>query len=250
MEIFPAIDLQNGQCVRLAQGNFEAVTIYEDDPLLVARRFMEAGVSWVHVVDLDGAREGQVRQSAIIKNMAQKVPLSIQAGGGIRDERDIEALLDAGVKRIVIGSLAVKETTLVKSWLQKYGSDRIVLAFDVRLDEANEPEIVINGWKSGSLQSLWGILKIYEDSGLKTVVCTDVGRDGMMTGSNLELYKALRERRPDLDVLASGGVKGIADLLTLNGLGLTGAITGKAIYEGRLDLAAAVRTLKGAPVAG
>ncbi|MDD5586768.1 MAG: HisA/HisF-related TIM barrel protein, partial [Alphaproteobacteria bacterium] len=161
MEIFPAIDLKDGKCVRLAQGNFEAVTIYEDDPLLVARRFMDAGVTWVHIVDLDGARDGQVRQTDIIKKLAQKVPVSIQAGGGIRDKRDIEALLEAGVKRVVVGSLAVKETALVTGWLQKHGPDRVVLAFDVRLDEAKEPEIVINGWTSGSLQSLWDVLKIY-----------------------------------------------------------------------------------------
>ncbi|HEU0117797.1 MAG TPA: 1-(5-phosphoribosyl)-5-[(5-phosphoribosylamino)methylideneamino] imidazole-4-carboxamide isomerase [Alphaproteobacteria bacterium] len=218
MKIFPAIDLKNGHCVRLTQGDFAAVTVYESDPVKQAHKFAAAEAEWLHIVDLDGAK-----------------------GGGIRDEKTIEELLGAGIKRVVVGSLAVKNVELVKSWLKKFGPDAIVLAFDVRLSDIGEPELLTHGWQAGSQISLWNILDQYADSGLKTILCTDVSRDGMLTGANYKLYEQIQMRWPKLGILASGGVSGLADLIKLARLNVAGAIVGKAIYEGRVDLAAAIK---------
>lgn len=241
MDIFPAIDLKNGQCVRLTQGDFETATIYEADPVLQAQKFVAAGASWLHMVDLDGAKAGEMQQFDLIAKVAENTQLKIQVGGGIRNAAIIEKLLDAGVKRVVIGSLAVQNQPLVQEWLQNFGPSSIVLAFDIRLNDAHTPEIMTHGWQSGSKESLWNILQVYAESGLKTIVCTDVGRDGMLSGTNHALYSTIKEFWPDLDIIASGGVDGINDLLELSKLGLAGAITGKALYEGRLDLADAIK---------
>lgn len=246
MEIFPAIDLKNGKCVRLTQGDFATATIYEADPLKQAKAFEAAGATWLHMVDLDGAKAGTMKQFDIIANVASKTKLKIQVGGGIRDGEIVHKLLQVGVERVVIGSLAVKNPPLVQSWLKQLGADKIVLAFDVRLNEDNQPEILIHGWKSGSKQLLWDVLERYSDSGLKTILCTDIGRDGMLAGTNNALYQDIQERFPQLEILASGGVSNLADLLELAKLKLTGAITGKAIYEGRLDLADAIKQVRNA----
>jgi phosphoribosylformimino-5-aminoimidazole carboxamide ribotide isomerase len=243
MDIFPAIDLQKGQCVRLEQGDFERATVYNSDPINMARNFAEAGATWLHVVDLDGARDGQSRQLDLIATLAQRSPLKLQVGGGIRETATIEQLFSAGVKRIVIGSLAVKNWRLVEGWIRYFGPERVALAFDVRLDKDGEPEVLTHGWQSSSNQSLWELLDLYSDSGLKTVLCTDVGRDGMLAGPNVELYGMFKNRFPDVDVLASGGVSGLDDLLALAKEGLAGAVVGKAIYEGRIDLASALQRL-------
>lgn len=244
MEIFPAIDLRKGKCVRLTQGDFATATIYESDPLKQAQKFKDAGATWLHMVDLDGAKIGEMQQFDIIAKIAQQTPLKIQVGGGIREEALIDRLIDVGIERVVIGSLAVKNPLQVQGWLKKYGPERIVLAFDVRLNSDSQPEILIHGWKSGSKQLLWDVLERYEGSGLKTLLCTDIGRDGMLAGTNNDLYKDIQERFPQLDILASGGVSNLADLLELAHLKLAGAITGKAIYEGRLDLADAIKQVR------
>ncbi len=253
MELFPAIDLKNGQCVRLAQGDFNAVTVYDANPMRMARKFHDAGARWLHIVDLDGARDGQSKQLDIIEEIAEKVSLKLQTGGGIRDAATIEQLLAAGAERIVIGSLAVKNQPMVQEWLRHFGPERIVIACDVKLDAKGEPEVLTHGWQSGSHQSLWELLDAYADSGLMTVLCTDVGRDGMLTGANNQLYARFQRRFPTLEILASGGVSNIEDLIGLARQGLTGAIIGKAIYEGRIDLASAIKTidaLKGTANAG
>jgi phosphoribosylformimino-5-aminoimidazole carboxamide ribotide isomerase len=240
MIIFPAIDLKDGQCVRLKQGDFTAITIYESDPLKQAQKFVEAGATWLHMVDLDGAKAGEMQQFDLIARVANAVPLKVQVGGGIRSEKTIHSLIDAGVTRVVVGSLAVKNRTLVQSWLREFGGDKIVIAFDIRYQDG-VPEILTQGWQAGSQQLLDDTLDAYSGSGLKTVLCTDVSRDGMLQGANNELYKTMRERWPDIDVLASGGVSGLQDLLDLKQLGAAGAIVGKAIYEGRIDLAEAIK---------
>ncbi|HUY68297.1 MAG TPA: 1-(5-phosphoribosyl)-5-[(5-phosphoribosylamino)methylideneamino]imidazole-4-carboxamide isomerase [Alphaproteobacteria bacterium] len=249
MEIFPAIDLQQGQCVRLTQGNFEAATVYDSDPLRAAKTFFEAGARWLHVVDLDGAQAGDTRQIDLITRLAQRALLRLQVGGGIRDEAAIEHLLGSGVARVVIGSLAVKNPPLVKEWLTRFGPERIVIAFDVCFDEKKEPEVVTHGWQSGSQKSLWEVLGAYKGSGLRTILCTDVTRDGMLAGTNHALYFALRARHPQIDVLASGGVNGLADLRALAHIGVAGTVVGKALYEGRVDLGEAIRTFA-SPKAG
>ncbi|NTU77060.1 MAG: 1-(5-phosphoribosyl)-5-[(5-phosphoribosylamino)methylideneamino]imidazole-4-carboxamide isomerase [Alphaproteobacteria bacterium] len=249
MDIFPAIDLQNGQCVRLTQGDFNAATIYETDPLRQAARFADAGACWLHLVDLDGARAGKTHQFDIIASLAKQSALKVQTGGGIRSAAMIEKLLAAGVMRVVVGSLAITNPPLVKEWLRRFGQERIVLALDCRLDKKGAPCLVVRGWQDNSEVSLWDLLETYQDSELKTILCTDVTRDGMMTGSNRALYKQLRERFPDLAILASGGVKDLDDLRALAKLKVAGAITGKALYEGHLDLAAALQMLAEAPYA-
>ncbi|MDP9126714.1 MAG: 1-(5-phosphoribosyl)-5-[(5-phosphoribosylamino)methylideneamino]imidazole-4-carboxamide isomerase [Pseudomonadota bacterium] len=245
MDIFPAIDLKDGQCVRLTQGDFATATIYESDPLAQARKFADAGATWLHVVDLDGARLSEMQQFDVIAKIAKQTALRVQGGGGVRHEKTIQRLLDSGVERVVIGSLAVKNKRLVNEWLRKFGNDHIVLAFDIRLTD-NEPEILTHGWQSGSQQLLWDVLDAYAESGLKTVLCTDVSRDGMLAGTNLDLYRILRDRWPDLRVLASGGVSGIGDVLDLAKLGTAGVIVGKALYEGRIDLKDALEQVKNA----
>lgn len=242
MEIFPAIDLQNGNCVRLTQGDFAAAKIYDSNPLRMAEKFAAAGAQWLHLVDLDGAKAGEMKQFDIISGIIKNARLKIQVGGGIRSEKTVEKLLEVGVSRVVIGSLAVKNRKLVQKWLKQFGGDRITLAFDVRLNN-DEYEIVTHGWQSGSQQLLWDALDSYEGSGLKNLLCTDVQRDGMLAGTNHELYRAIRQRYPAINILASGGVDGMDDLVALSKIGVYGAIVGKAIYEGRVDLAATLRAL-------
>jgi phosphoribosylformimino-5-aminoimidazole carboxamide ribotide isomerase len=243
MEIFPAIDLKNGQCVRLTQGDFSKATIYEVDPLAQAKKFADAGAVWLHVVDLDGAKAGEMAQLDMIAQLA-KTSLKVQAGGGIRHERTIESLLNAGVKRVIIGSLAVKNRQLVESWIKRFGPEHIVLAFDIKFTDG-EPEILTHGWQSGSKQLLWDVVDAYiTESGLKTILCTDVDRDGMLEGSNHNLYRSIKQRWPQLEILASGGVNDLDNLLELRKLGATGAIVGKAIYEGRISLADAIQQVQ------
>jgi phosphoribosylformimino-5-aminoimidazole carboxamide ribotide isomerase len=244
MDIIPAIDLKNGQCVRLAQGDFAKTTVYHTDPVAQACAFADAGAQWLHVVDLDGAKAGTVQQADIIAAIARKASLNVQVGGGIRDEQTIKRLFDAGIKRVVIGSVAVDNPDLVKTWLREFGTERMVLAFDIRMTADAMPELLTQGWQSGSQKSLWDILNIYTGSGLKTILCTDVGRDGMLGGANHALYTKLHKDWPKLEVLASGGVSGLADLMKLANLGVTGAVVGKAIYEGRVDLNAALRQVQ------
>ena len=243
MIIYPAIDLKDGQCVRLKQGDFDAVTIYEADPLKMAARFAEAGAEWLHMVDLDGAKAGEMQQFDAIARVVKDSKLKIQVGGGIRSEKTVQRLLNAGVARVVVGSLAVKNRNLVQGWLRDFGGDKIILAFDIRYQDG-EPEILTHGWQSGSQQLLWDVLDAYAHSGLKSVLCTDISRDGMLGGANNALYQTMHERWPAIDVLASGGVSGLQDLLDLAKLGAAGAIVGKAIYEGRVDLADAIQQVK------
>lgn len=244
MDIFPAIDLRNGQCVRLTQGNFAQTKIYDDDPIRQAKRFAEAGAEWLHIVDLDGAREGSSRQLDVIERIAQSVPMKLQVGGGIREEAAVAALLDRGIERVVVGSLAAQEPTRIKSWLRRFGPARIVAAFDVRLDYLGKPQVLTEAWQQESRSNLWELLDVYGKDGPGTVLCTDIARDGMFAGPNLALYQAIQTRRPELDLLASGGVRDTGDLKALSELGVSGAVVGKAIYEGHLDLADAIRQVK------
>jgi phosphoribosylformimino-5-aminoimidazole carboxamide ribotide isomerase len=240
MIIFPAIDLKNGQCVRLTQGDFTTATIYESNPVKQAETFAAAGATWLHMVDLDGAKAGEMLQADVMLNVAKTAKMKIQVGGGIRSAKTIERLLGAGIARVVIGSLAVKNRGLVKEWLRTFGPQHFVLAFDIRFQHG-EPEILTQGWQSGSQQVLWDVLDAYDGSGLQTILCTDVSRDGMLAGVNNELYQAIQKRVPHIDVIASGGVSNLEDVIELKQNGLHGVVVGKAIYEGRLDLAEALK---------
>ncbi len=234
MKIIPAIDLQDGKCVRLFQGDFDKRTEYSNDPTAVARDFQAMGFDNLHIVDLDGAKLGQQENRDIVSAIASESELVIQLGGGIRDIEIVSKWLAAGVSRCVIGSLAVNEPERIKSWLQQFGPDRIVLALDVKLDENDSPMLVTHGWTRSAGLDLWQCIDEYVQHKLKHVLCTDVDRDGAMSGPNLELYREFVARYPSIELQASGGVRHTDDLRKLDDLGAGAAITGRALLDGKI----------------
>lgn len=236
MIIYPAIDLRGGRVVRLTEGRFDQEKSYGDDPLAVARGFAAAGAQWLHVVDLDGARDPARRQTALVERLARDSGLRVQTGGGIRTEEQVAALLAAGVTRVIVGSLAVKEPARVRAWLERFGPERIVLAPDVRLDDAGIPRVAAAGWQESTGVALDGLLTGYLSAGLLHILCTDISRDGKLTGPNNALYATLVGRFPSLQVQASGGVSSLDDLRALRATGAAGAIIGRALYENRFTL--------------
>lgn len=236
MEVIPAIDLLGGRCVRLHQGDFARVTEYERDPLELAAAYRAAGARRLHVVDLDGARTGSPANSAIIGALAAGSGLAVQAGGGIRTQTRLEALLAAGAERVVIGSVAVGDPRSVIEWIDAHGAERVVLAFDVSLQEGRDPVALTHGWQEASGESLWNLLESYLTAGARHFLCTDVGRDGTLTGPNVGLYAECVRRFPQARLIASGGIAGAADLPLLAATGVAGVVTGKALLDGRLTL--------------
>jgi phosphoribosylformimino-5-aminoimidazole carboxamide ribotide isomerase len=236
MILYPAIDLRRGRVVRLTEGSFDAEKAYFDDPVAVAREFATAGSPWLHLVDLDGAKDPAQRQTALVSAIVQGCGLRVQSGGGIRDESHVRTLLDAGVTRVIVGSLAVKQPALVGGWLEKFGPEKIVLALDVRLNAAGVPMIAVAGWQADSGVTLDATLRTFLPRGLKHILCTDISRDGKLTGPNFELYAQLRRDFPTIDVQASGGVSSLDDLRRLKREGAHGAIVGRALYENKFTL--------------
>ncbi len=239
MLIYPAIDLIDGKCVRLAQGAFDSVTQYNDDPLHQLKSFVQDGAEQVHIVDLDGARAGKPVQHDLIGKLATLTGIAVQAAGGVRTRGQVQALLDHGVSRVVIGSLAILEPDQVTGWLADYGPDRFTISLDIKI-EGGEPIIATHGWEKSSGKLLWDILLYYAEAGMKHVLVTDVSRDGMLTGSNLPLMQEIISRFPDIALQASGGVGTIEDIRQLRQAGAAAAIVGKALYEGKFTLAEAV----------
>ncbi|MCC5860596.1 MAG: 1-(5-phosphoribosyl)-5-[(5-phosphoribosylamino)methylideneamino]imidazole-4-carboxamide isomerase [Gammaproteobacteria bacterium] len=235
MELIPAIDLNEGQCVRLYQGRFDEVTHYPVAPAALARRYRDAGARWLHVVDLDGARYGTPANTATIAAILAASDIRVQVGGGLRTLEAVETQLAAGAERVVIGSLAVREPATVGAWLERLGPERIVLALDVRLVDG-VPMTLTHGWTEASASSLWQVLDGFLPHGLRHVLCTDVELDGAMQGPNLTLYRECCNRYPTLAVQASGGVRDAEDLAALAGTGAAGAISGRALLEGALPL--------------
>ncbi len=235
MRVIPAIDLKAGRCVRLFKGDFEQATEYSDDPVAVARGFAALEVADLHVVDLDGARTGEQRNSDAIRGIAGVTPFAIQLGGGIRSAAVVQQWLDCGVDRCVIGSLTIQEPGTVKRWIASFGADRIVLALDVECRHESMPRIATHGWLRTSDTGLWDCLDDFAGVGVRHVLCTDIGRDGAMTGPNLGLYAEILGRYPELELQASGGVRGAADLEALRRLGVPAAITGRALLDGELS---------------
>lgn len=234
MILYPAIDLLDGRVVRLLKGKFDAVTDYGDDPARVAEHFRGAGSDWVHVVDLAGARDGERRQTPAIKVISQ-TGIQVQSGGGIRGRADIEALLDAGVSRLVIGSMAVSDPDTVIGWLEEYGPERFNLAFDVHyLNGAYRP--AIKGWTDVLAVTLDDVLEVYAGSPLSHAMVTDIGRDGDLSGPNTDLYADLVRRYPDYRWQASGGIASLEDIVAVRKAGVAGAISGRALYEGSFTL--------------
>jgi phosphoribosylformimino-5-aminoimidazole carboxamide ribotide isomerase len=236
MIIYPAIDLRGGRVVRLTEGKFDQEKSYGTDPLAVALDFKAAGATWLHVVDLDGAKDPNNRQTALVETLARGSGLRVQTGGGIRDEAQISTLMAAGAERVIVGSLAVKNPALVKGWLHKFGPDRITLSPDVRLDAAGTPRIAAAGWQETTGIALDDFLTDFLAVGLKHILCTDISRDGKLTGPNTALYADLVKKFPALDVQASGGVSSLDDLRGLQPTGCTGVIVGRALYEKKFTL--------------
>ena len=236
MIIYPAIDLRGGRVVRLTEGRFDQEKSYGDDPLAVARDFAAAGSKWLHVVDLDGAKDPTRRQTPLVEKLAHESGLRVQTGGGIRDEDQIAALLAAGAQRVIVGSLAAKQPELVRGWLTKFGAERIILSPDVRLDESGTPRIAAAGWQETTGVVLEDFLTGFLSAGLLHILCTDISRDGKLTGPNTTLYAHLVKRFPSLQIQASGGVSSLDDLRALQTTGSAGAIVGRALYEKKFTL--------------
>lgn len=237
MKIIPAIDLQDGNCVRLFQGDFDKTTEYSSNPAEIGLRFSALDVTELHIVDLDGARSGTQENRAIVSEIARQTDLSVQLGGGIRGYDDVVAWLDAGVSRCVLGSIAIYQPDLVIDWIAALGADRIVLALDVRLTGDGTPILTAKGWTEESGITLWKSLDQYDSAGARHVLCTDVSRDGAMEGPNFGLYGQILERYPSLQLQASGGVRDIEDLELLRELGVPAAITGRALLDGKITAA-------------
>ena len=234
MELLPAIDIREGRCVRLLKGDFGQETRYPVDPVDLAQRYADLGADWLHVVDLDGAARGSPANLQTVRNMARAANLKIQLGGGIRSRSDLERALDVA-DRVVIGSLAVDARERVTAWLQELGAERITLALDVRVDENDVPRVATHGWTRDTAESLWSALAAYSAGNLRHVLCTDVERDGALQGPNLRLYATCRHRFPAIGFQASGGVRDRRDLADLAATGVTYAISGKALLEGRIS---------------
>jgi phosphoribosylformimino-5-aminoimidazole carboxamide ribotide isomerase len=234
MLLIPAIDLRNGRCVRLFQGDFAAETRYEHEPHELLRRYLEFGASWLHVVDLDGAKDGVLANRSVIVALASQRGIKLQVGGGVRSAAAIDDLLRNGVERVVIGSAAIERPEEVTAWFGRFGSDRICLALDVRVDRDGEPRVHTRGWREGTAISLWEAISRYPDGMIKHVLCTDIERDGALSGPNLDLYRTALSRFPRLSWQASGGVRDAADLAALAGIGMSAAVSGKALLEERI----------------
>ncbi|MGC1458796.1 MAG: 1-(5-phosphoribosyl)-5-[(5-phosphoribosylamino)methylideneamino] imidazole-4-carboxamide isomerase [Steroidobacteraceae bacterium] len=234
MLLIPAIDLRNGRCVRLLKGDFAAETRYEYEPHELLQRYRGIGATWLHVVDLDGARDGTLANRSIVVSLASQTAVRIQVGGGVRSAAVIDDLLRNRVSRVVIGSLAVERPGEVIGWLNQFGAARICLAFDIRNDADGMPRVRTRGWTEGGQLSLWQALEPFEPHGLKHVLCTDIDRDGAMSGPAVDLYRECRRRYPQISWQASGGVRDAADLASLDALGMAAAVSGKALLEERM----------------
>jgi len=237
MIVYPAMDLMDGACVRLAQGRFDDATHYSSDPAEALAGFAAAGAAWAHVVDLDGARAGSPRQHDLIAGLARSAPLALQVAGGFREHDQLQLMFDAGVGRVVIGSLAVGQPDIVRGFISAFGAHRITLALDVNLVEG-VPMVATAGWTETSALSLWDVASYYPEA--RHMLITDVACDGMMGGPNIVLIAEAVARLPHLAVQASGGVSCVEDLAALARAGAAGAIVGKALWERRIDLAEAI----------
>lgn len=234
--IIPALDLIDGKVVRLHQGDYNKQRDYDDDPIRRYQQYQQDGAKLLHLVDLTGAKDPLARQIPLLKQLVACVNVPVQVGGGIRTEEDVKSLLAAGASRVVIGSTAVSQPELVKTWFGRYGADAIVLALDVRIDEQGKKWVAVSGWQENSPYTLEEIIALYQPVGLKHVLCTDISRDGTLTGSNVELYKEISQRFPDILFQASGGIGDLQDIAALPRSGVAGIIVGRALLEGKFTL--------------
>ena len=231
IELIPAIDIIEGQCVRLTKGDYDQKTVYRDSPAEVAKEFEEIGFKRLHVVDLDGAKSKHIVNSDVLNRITTDTQLVVDFGGGIKTDEDIEKAFAAGASMVTIGSIAVTNPDLFMGWVEKYGAKRIILGADVR-----HGKISINGWKEDSSEDLLPFLKKYVDAGIKNVLCTEISKDGTLTGPAIELYMSMMAAYPELHLIASGGVSSIDDIKALETAGIPAVVFGKAIYEGKINL--------------
>lgn len=232
MHFIPAIDLINGKCVRLQKGDYSSKTEYDASPIDMALRFQDVGVKRLHVVDLDGAKAKRVVNYRVLEQIARHAEsLHIDFGGGLQSDDDVRIAFECGAHQITLGSIAVKNRPLFLNWLEKYGADRIILAAD-----AHNERIAVSGWEEVTELSLMEFLAEYETNGVKYVMCTDISKDGMMQGTATDLYKRIRDERPNLRLIASGGVASMRDVELVQEIGVFGVIVGKALYEGAITL--------------
>lgn len=231
IEIIPAIDIIGGQCVRLTQGDYNQRTTYGADPVEIARSYEAIGIRRLHVVDLDGAKAAAPKNLDTLRKITTATGLDVQYGGGIKSGEALEAVLNAGANRAICGSVAITAPEQFEEWLAAYGAEHIILGADTKAGK-----VAINGWLESSETDVQTIIRRFEAGGLRQVICTDISRDGMLTGPNFDLYATLQTEFPEVDITVSGGVSSMDDLVKLNDMGLRSVIVGKAIYEGRITL--------------
>jgi len=239
--IIPALDLIGGEVVRLYQGDYQQKTTYSFNPVEQFKLYRAEGAEWLHLVDLDGAKDVNARQLDTIRTLISETQAKIQVGGGIRTEQDVKQLLEIGAKRVVIGSLAVKQPQLVSEWMQRYGAEAIVLALDINIDAQGNKQVAVSGWQESSALTLEQLIETYQKVGLKHVLCTDISRDGTLQGSNVELYAEMTALYPQIAWQSSGGIGSIADIAALKPTQVAGVIVGRAILEGKFSVEEALQ---------
>ena len=231
MKIIPAIDIIEGKCVRLEQGDYSLKKIYNEDPLEVAKEFEDNGIKYLHLVDLDGAKFSKIINWEVLYKIASKTNLKIDFGGGVKSNADLELAFNNGANQITAGSIAVTNRDLVLKWIKVFGKHRIILGADVKSEK-----IAINGWKEKTSLNIFDFIKDYSQNGIENVICTDISKDGMLEGCSIDLYKKILKWIPDINLIASGGVKNIAELDLLKAIDVNSVIIGKAIYENKISL--------------
>ncbi len=231
MNLIPAIDLIEGKCVRLTKGDYAQMKVYNEDPLEVALMFQDAGIKYLHLVDLDGAKAQHIVNWKVLEKISTKTNLVIDFGGGIKSDEDIEIAFNSGAQKITAGSIAVKNKSKVIEWISRFSSEKIILGADV-----NNEQIAVSGWQEQTSLNLFDFLKEYIQNGIKYCICTDIAKDGMLQGPSADLYKKILNKNAALQLIASGGISSLNDLEQLKEAGLYGAIIGKAIYEGKISL--------------
>ncbi|TQI70702.1 1-(5-phosphoribosyl)-5-[(5-phosphoribosylamino)methylideneamino] imidazole-4-carboxamide isomerase [Gramella sp. Hel_I_59] len=231
MRIIPAIDIIDGKCVRLSKGDYNTKKIYNEDPLEVAKSFEAHGIKYLHLVDLDGAKSSHIVNHKILESIASKTSLRVDFGGGLKTDKDLEIAFECGAKQITGGSIAVKDPEIFKSWLTKFGAEKIILGADAR-----NKKIAVSGWLEESKQEVIPFIQNFETEGIKYVICTDISKDGMLEGPSFDLYAEILDETKDIKLIASGGISHFDELPKLQELGCEGVIIGKAIYENRISL--------------
>jgi len=231
ISIIPAIDLIDAKCVRLSQGDYNQKTVYNENPLEVAKMFEDAGITRLHLVDLDGAKAKHIVNYKVLETIASKTSLVIDFGGGLKSDEDLRIAFESGAQMVTGGSIAVKDRETFLSWIEKYGADKIILGAD-----AKDKKIAVSGWLEVSELPIIEFIESYTSKGIQKVISTDIARDGMLTGPSIDLYREIMEQFPNLELIASGGIASMKDIIELDEMGVPGVITGKAIYEGRISL--------------